>query len=414
MPGVFISYRRDDSAGHAGALLRELHGRIGADQVFMDIEDIEAGTAFPAVLRDAVQSCDVLLALMGPRWLDLRDAQGRRRLDDPNDFVRLEIALALQSHARVIPVLLEGAPMPAASALPPDLRALVDRHALQLSNSRWDDDIVRLTDQVREGLFAFGTERAGEGRTPADFTPLVPMGRAVRWIVAAFLGFAVVFGAVGAVLVVQQSRFDSRALLAQAEVVTMIAVTNGDGQTLYRPELAYMTASGESVRAVTGAASRPPAYTVGQRVEVRYDPARPSEPVIDSFGERWFMPLMFGGFGMLFLLIGMVPPAARVWRRRLIRGLLVRGKPVLTAFHAVEEDATLTVNGRHPWRVVTEWRHPVSREMVQFRSPPIWDDPTEQARARMITVLLDPDNFRRYTMDLSFLKEHRKPTPRRL
>jgi len=94
--------------------------------------------------------------------------------------------------------------------------------------------------------------------------------------------------------------------------------------------------------------------------------------------------------------------------------LLARDKPVLTAFHAVEEDATLTMNGRHPWRVVTEWRHPVSREMVQFRSPPIWDDPTEQARARMITVLLDPDNFHHYAMDLSFLKGHRKPIPRRL
>ena len=63
MPGVFISYRRDDSAGHAGALLSELHGRVGAEQVFMDIEDIEAGTAFPSVLREAVQTCDVLLAL---------------------------------------------------------------------------------------------------------------------------------------------------------------------------------------------------------------------------------------------------------------------------------------------------------------------------------------------------------------
>lgn len=414
MPGVFINYRRDDGAGHAGALQRELHGRIGSDQVFMDIEDIEAGTDFPAALRKAVQSCDVMLALIGPRWLDLRDAQGRLRLDDPNDFVRQEIALALQSDARVIPVLLEGAPMPAASALPQDLRALVERQALQLSNSRWDEDIVRLTDQVREGLFALGTERAGEGRTPADFAPLVPMTRAVRWVVAIFLGFAVLFGAIGAAIGLQQARFESGAMLAQAEVVAMVAVRNDDGQTLYRPEIAYMTASGESVRVVTGAASRPPAYKVGQRVEVRYDPARPNEPVIDSFGERWLMPLVFGGLGMLFLLIGLVPPAVRLWRRRSIRTLLERGKPVVTAFHAVEEDTTVTVNGKHPWRVVTEWRHPVSREMVQFRSPPIWDDPTEQARARMITVLLDPDNFRRYAMDLSFLKSRRKPTPRRL
>ena len=103
MPGVFISYRRDDTKGYAGALLRELNSRIGSDQVFMDIEDIEGGTDFPAVLRESVQSCDVLLALIGPHWLDARNAAGNRRLDDPRDFVRQEIALALNTNTTYLP-----------------------------------------------------------------------------------------------------------------------------------------------------------------------------------------------------------------------------------------------------------------------------------------------------------------------
>ena len=85
MAGVFISYRRDDSKGFAGALMRDLDRRLGAEQVFMDIEDIQGGTDFPAVLRRAVQSSDVLLALIGSRWLEARDAQGNRRLDDPTE-----------------------------------------------------------------------------------------------------------------------------------------------------------------------------------------------------------------------------------------------------------------------------------------------------------------------------------------
>ena len=88
MPGVFISYRRDDTKGFAGALLRDLNKRIGSDLVFMDTEDIQGGTEFPSVLVEAVTSSDVVLALIGPRWLEARNAAGRLRLEDPEDFVR--------------------------------------------------------------------------------------------------------------------------------------------------------------------------------------------------------------------------------------------------------------------------------------------------------------------------------------
>ena len=109
MNGIFISYRRDDSAGHAGRLFDRLVARFGKDAVFMDVEGIEAGVDFVETIEKAVGGCDVLLAVIGRTWLDSRDSKGKRRLDDEQDFIRLETSAALARNVRVIPVLVEGA-----------------------------------------------------------------------------------------------------------------------------------------------------------------------------------------------------------------------------------------------------------------------------------------------------------------
>jgi hypothetical protein len=144
MPGVFISYRREDSAGHAGRLFDRLRGALGPDRVFMDITGIEAGVDFVETLETAVASCDVLLTIIGPEWLACTDATGVRRLDDPSDFTRIEIAAALQRHVRVVPVLVGGAQMPPASRLPDELKPLARRQAIELRDTRWDADADHL------------------------------------------------------------------------------------------------------------------------------------------------------------------------------------------------------------------------------------------------------------------------------
>jgi hypothetical protein len=141
---IFISYRRGDSAGYAGRVLDRLENEFGRDVVFMDVDDIPLGVDFAKFLQDAIAQCDVLLAVIGPDWLDARDEQGRRRLDNPGDFVRIEIATALSRGVVVIPILLQGAPVPRADQLPADLQALAVRNGLEIRHASFHADVGKL------------------------------------------------------------------------------------------------------------------------------------------------------------------------------------------------------------------------------------------------------------------------------
>jgi TIR domain len=144
-PGrIFISYRRDETAYPAGWLYDRLADNYGGGQVFKDVDSIELGDDFVEVITRAVGSCDVLLALIGEQWLTITDEHGRRRLDDPDDFVRLEIEAALTRNVRVIPILVDGARMPRADELPGSLVKLRRRQALELSPARFEYDTGRL------------------------------------------------------------------------------------------------------------------------------------------------------------------------------------------------------------------------------------------------------------------------------
>ncbi|HMO48185.1 MAG TPA: toll/interleukin-1 receptor domain-containing protein [Rubrivivax sp.] len=140
---VFISYRRDDAAGYAGRLEEALERRLGRGSVFRDVLDIAPGADFAAAIRQRLAGAQTVLVLIGPRWLG-GEAPGKRRIDDAQDFVRLEVQVALDSGVHVIPVLLPGARMPAEAELPEPLRALARRNALSLSDTNWPADIERL------------------------------------------------------------------------------------------------------------------------------------------------------------------------------------------------------------------------------------------------------------------------------
>jgi hypothetical protein len=141
---LFICYRRDDSAGYAGRLYDRLESEFGSDHLVMDVDSIPLGANFAKVLDDEVAKCDLLLAIIGPGWLEARDEEGKRRLENPQDFVRIEIGTALKRGIPVIPVLLEGTRIPKADQLPDDLKELALRNGLNVRHASFSEDMERL------------------------------------------------------------------------------------------------------------------------------------------------------------------------------------------------------------------------------------------------------------------------------
>jgi hypothetical protein len=148
MSGIFISYRRDDSRHAAGRLGDDLAAVFGPARIFRDVESIDPGVDFEVALEHALKGCAVMLVVIGPRWLSITDKDGRRRLDQPGDWIRTEVARALARQVRLIPVMLEDTPLPDAALLPEDLRPLVRRQSLPLSDARWRGDLQRLVETL--------------------------------------------------------------------------------------------------------------------------------------------------------------------------------------------------------------------------------------------------------------------------
>lgn len=160
---VFLSYRRGAADGTTGRIYDAVCARLGNEHVFQDIDSIRPGDDFVEVLTRTLASCRVVLVIMGPGWATTTDSRSRRRLDDPHDFVRLEVESAIRSRTPIIPVLIDGAAMPRPEDLPPSLVTLARRHAVEISHTRFKYDVGKLISAVERHL---PSERpAGPGPT---------------------------------------------------------------------------------------------------------------------------------------------------------------------------------------------------------------------------------------------------------
>jgi tetratricopeptide (TPR) repeat protein len=149
---IFINYRREDSISTAGRLHDRLAQAFGRKNIFMDVDHIPAGVDFVAHLNSQVAACKIVLVVIGPHWLDAKDESGGRRLDNPDDFVTIEIATALARNIRVVPILVDGAGMPKARELPDSLKLLARRQAVEVRQLHFGRDAEALVERVREAL----------------------------------------------------------------------------------------------------------------------------------------------------------------------------------------------------------------------------------------------------------------------
>jgi TIR domain len=164
--GIFVSYRRGESDAHAGRLADRFIEHFGEHRVFYDVDLTEPGVDFIDQIQSAVDSSKVLIAVIGNNWVPATDSAGQKRLENPDDYVRIEVATALKRNIRVIPVLVQGAAMPSAHELPNDLTPLTRRRAFELHDASWRKEVQRLT-TVLESVV--GSKE--EGEEPAEQKP---------------------------------------------------------------------------------------------------------------------------------------------------------------------------------------------------------------------------------------------------
>jgi hypothetical protein len=168
LAGVFISYRREDAAGWTGRIYDRAIAQLGVEHVFMDIDDIPIGADFSEVITRTLEKVDAMVVVIGPNWLRAADHEGRRRLDDPADYVRREVMGALAKGALVVPVLVDNAPMPADRDLPEELKPLAYRNAVVISDIRFDYDVGRLVDALERVTAEAQAKAEEEARLEAE------------------------------------------------------------------------------------------------------------------------------------------------------------------------------------------------------------------------------------------------------
>jgi TPR repeat protein len=157
--GVFICYRREESAFAARAIHDRIVQRLERENVFLDVDNIDLGVDWFNVLNERVGACDALVAVIGRNWVTSADKDNRRRIDDPDDFVRIEIEAALKRDVRVIPVLVDGAAMPKSGELPDSLKGLARRQGIEISPAGFDADVEKL----EQALVSILAARRGRG-----------------------------------------------------------------------------------------------------------------------------------------------------------------------------------------------------------------------------------------------------------
>jgi hypothetical protein len=188
---IFISYRRRETAGHAGRLYDDLVEHFGRERIFMDLT-MEPGVDYAEQINEAVGSCGALIVLIGEEWLTVADATGQRRIEDPTDLHRLEVEAGLDRQVRLIPALVQDAKMPTVEQLPAALQPLVRRQAVELSDQRWDYDVGRLITTLERVLSA--ETSSGASRTVDRLRRKVHRNRGKAGLAVGVLGTLLVVG----------------------------------------------------------------------------------------------------------------------------------------------------------------------------------------------------------------------------
>jgi hypothetical protein len=216
---IFISYRRSDSAGHAGRLYDYLKNYFGSERIFFDVDTIQPGVNFEKKINDELDNSEAALVLIGNQWLESKDTEGNRRLDNPHDYVRFEVETALGKNITVIPILLQGVQMPSASALPDTLYDLSRRNAIRLNDDHWNSDCNFLAGTLEHALGVSGSLKKRKIRRYRSIVVMLAILASVMAILAQLFPFE------GSSYEMPAAGFVIRLLLLGSSISILVVVT---------------------------------------------------------------------------------------------------------------------------------------------------------------------------------------------
>lgn len=200
-----------------------------------------------------------------------------------------------------------------------------------------------------------------------------------------------------------QNDFIATAKSSQGEVIDLIRKESRDDGTTsytYAPAVRFADDRGERQEFVSNHSSNPPAYSKGENVEVLYAPDNPGDAIIDDFWGRWGIVAILGGTGLIFSLIGGGLLFWMIRKAQIKQWLRENGTPISVDFYSVERDTSITVNGRHPYRVYAQGKNPFNGKLEQFPSEAIWVDPTTELQGTKLKVFIDPNKPSRHSVDV--------------
>ena len=212
---------------------------------------------------------------------------------------------------------------------------------------------------------------------------------------------------VGALALWNNTRgFVARAQTTSGQVVELLEVRDKDGgSSTWKPRVTFTAPAGQQVTFDASFSSNPAPYRVGDAVEVLFTPDDPGHAKIRSFSSLWLGSIILGGLGAVFAAIGTTILLVRRAGQRKKTYLMAYGNAIETDLQGVERNTALEVNGKHPWRINSQWLDPVANKLRVFHSENLWFDPAKFVTGKQITVLLDPNNPTRYYMDVTFLPQ---------
>lgn len=201
---------------------------------------------------------------------------------------------------------------------------------------------------------------------------------------------------------IDTNTFLKNAIKAEGTVIELIRSRSDDSIT-YQPVVVFVSQKGEEIEFTSSVGSNPPSYSKGQTVEIFYLPENPQTAEINGFFSLWGVPIILGAMGGIFSTVGASILVAIISKEREEKYLKQQGTPIKTKFKGVEIDTTKSIDGRNPFRVITQWQNPSTTEIHVFKSNSIWYDPSEFMTSDSITVFIERENPKKYFVDLSFL-----------